>query len=159
VVRQCLSDECQCLLLPREHILGLRELDKLPLASALTVMQGRQQHKGRARATGSVHVHERWHLQALDLVGTAAHCRKAAQPFYADTKRWRGFVLVFDLLNLLVLVAHGILERGDRLSQRCLVTTARREPWHTFRTTMWMILVVSWTQLLLIYLDEASSSP
>ena len=67
--------------------------------------------------------------------------------------------MVFYLLNLLAFVAHGILERGDRLYQRCLATTSRRELWHTFRTTMRMILVASWTQFLLIYLDEAGSSP
>jgi hypothetical protein len=48
--------------------------------------------------------------------------------------------MVFSLLNLLALVAHVILERGDRLYQRCLATTSRRELWHTFRTTMRMLL-------------------
>ena len=67
--------------------------------------------------------------------------------------------MVFYLLNLLAFVAHVILERGDRLYQRCLATTSRRELWHTFRTTMRMILVASWTQFLLLYLDEAGSSP
>jgi hypothetical protein len=67
--------------------------------------------------------------------------------------------MVFYLLNLLAFVAHVILERGDRLSQRCLATTSRRELWHTFRTTMRMILVASWTQFLLIYWDEAGSRP
>ena len=67
--------------------------------------------------------------------------------------------MVFYLLNLLAFVAHVILERGDRLYQRYLATTSRRELWHTFRTTMRMILVASWTQFLLLYLDEAGSSP
>lgn len=67
--------------------------------------------------------------------------------------------MVFYLLNLLAFVAHVILERGDQLYQRCLVTTSRRELWHTFRTTMRMILVSSWAQLLLIYLDEEGPSP
>ena len=67
--------------------------------------------------------------------------------------------MVFYLLNLLAFVAHVILERGDRLYQRCLATTSRRELWHTFRTTMRMILVASWTQFLLLYFDEAGPSP
>ena len=50
-------------------------------------------------------------------------------------------------------------ERGDRLYQRCLATTSRRELWHTFRTTMRMILASSWVEFLLIYLDEADASP
>ena len=52
-----------------------------------------------------------------------------------------------------------ILERGDQRYQRCLATTSRRELWHTFRTTMRMILVSSWAQFLLIYLDEEGPSP
>jgi hypothetical protein len=67
--------------------------------------------------------------------------------------------MVFYLLNLLAFVAHGILERGDRLYQRCLATTSRRELWHTLRTTMRMILVTSWTEFLLLYLDEATPGP
>jgi len=67
--------------------------------------------------------------------------------------------MVFYLLNLLAFVAHGILERGDRMYQRCLATTSRRELWHTLRTTMRMILVASWTQFLLLYVDEADPSP
>ena len=67
--------------------------------------------------------------------------------------------MVFYLLNLLAFVAHVILERGDQLYQRCLATTSRRELWHTLRTTMRMILVAGWTQLLLIYLDAEGPSP
>ena len=67
--------------------------------------------------------------------------------------------MVFYLLNLLAFVAHVILERGDQRYQRCLATTSRRELWHTFRTTMRMILVSSWVQFLLIYLDEEGPSP
>jgi hypothetical protein len=66
---------------------------------------------------------------------------------------------VFYLLNLLAFIAHMLLERGDRLYQRCLATTSRRELWHTFRTTMRMILVASWPQFLLLYLDAAGPSP
>jgi len=67
--------------------------------------------------------------------------------------------MVFYLLNLLAFVAHVLLERGDQLYQRCLATTSRRELWHTLRTTMRMILVAGWTQLLLIYLDAGGPSP
>jgi hypothetical protein len=67
--------------------------------------------------------------------------------------------MVFYLLNLLAFVAHVILERGDQLYQRCLATTSRRELWHTFRTTMRMLLVSSWAQFLLIYLDVEGPSP
>lgn len=67
--------------------------------------------------------------------------------------------MVFYLLNLLAFIAHMILERGDHLYQRCLTTTSRRELWHTLRTAMRMILVASWSQLLLIYLDEDHLGP
>ena len=67
--------------------------------------------------------------------------------------------MVFYLLNVLAFVAHGILERGDRLSQRCLATTSRRELWNTLRTAMAMILVTSWAQFLWLYLDEDGPSP
>ena len=69
------------------------------------------------------------------------------------------FSRVFDLLNLLAFMAHMLLERGDRLSQRCLATPSRRELWHTWRTAMRMILVANWTEFLLLYLDEAGASP
>jgi hypothetical protein len=67
--------------------------------------------------------------------------------------------MVFSLLNLLAFMAHRLLERGDRLSQRCVATTARRELWPTLRTAMRMILVASWAQMLRISLDEAPLSP
>ena len=67
--------------------------------------------------------------------------------------------MVFYLLNLLAFIAHMILERGDRLYQRCLATTSRRELWHTLRTAMHMMLVTVWADFLLIYLDEAGPSP
>jgi hypothetical protein len=67
--------------------------------------------------------------------------------------------MVFYLLNLLAFMAHMILDRSDRLSQRCLATTSRRALWHTLRTAMRMILVSSWSQMLLIYLDEEAQGP
>jgi len=67
--------------------------------------------------------------------------------------------LVFDLLNLLACIAHGLLERGDRLYQRCLATTSRRALWHTLRTALRMLLVTAWSDFLFISLDEAGPSP
>ena len=66
---------------------------------------------------------------------------------------------VFYLLNLLACIAPMLLERGDRLYQRCLATTSRRELWHTLRAAMHMMLVTAWADVLLIYLDEAGPSP
>jgi hypothetical protein len=63
------------------------------------------------------------------------------------------------VLNLVAFIAHMVLDRGDRLYQRCLATTSRRELWHTLRTAMRMILVSSWSQMLLIYLDAADQGP
>jgi hypothetical protein len=67
--------------------------------------------------------------------------------------------MVFYLLNLLAFITHMLLERGDRLYQRCLATTSRRELWHTLRMAMRMILVSAWADFLVIYLDEAGPSP
>ena len=66
---------------------------------------------------------------------------------------------VFYLRNLLACIAHGILERGDRLSQRCVATTARRALWHTRRTARRMILVSAWADFLLISWDDAGRGP
>ena len=66
---------------------------------------------------------------------------------------------VFYLLNLLAFIAPMILERGDRLYQRCVATTSRRELWHTLRTAMRMILVSAWADFLLISLDESPPGP
>jgi hypothetical protein len=67
--------------------------------------------------------------------------------------------MVFYVLNLVAFIAHMVLDRGDRLYQRCLATTSRRELWHTLRTAMRMILVSSWLQMLLIYRDAADQGP
>jgi hypothetical protein len=67
--------------------------------------------------------------------------------------------MVWYLLKLLAFMAHGILERGDRLDQRCLATTARRELWPTLRTAMRRMLVASWAPWLLVSLAEAGPSP
>jgi len=44
-----------------------------------------------------------------------------------------------------------LLVRGDRLYQRCLATTSRRELWHTLRTAMRLILVTAWADFLLTF--------
>lgn len=71
----------------------------------------------------------------------------------------QALAMVCYLLHLLAFIAHGILARGDRLYQRCLATTSRRELWHTLRTTMRMLLVASWTECLVLSLDEVGPSP
>lgn len=67
--------------------------------------------------------------------------------------------MVFYFLNLLAFIAHMILDRGDHLYQRCVATTSRKELWHTLRAGMRMLLVASWSQILLIYLDEEAQGP
>jgi len=62
-------------------------------------------------------------------------------------------------LRSLLLASLACLERGDRLSQRCLATTSRRALWHTLRTAMPLMLVTAWADFLLIYLDEAGPRP
>jgi len=59
-----------------QHILGLRKLNELSLAGTITIMQGCQQRQGRARTTSSVHMHDRWHLEALNIVRVTAYRRK-----------------------------------------------------------------------------------
>jgi hypothetical protein len=67
--------------------------------------------------------------------------------------------MVFYLRNLLACIAHVILQRGDRLSQRGLATTSRRELGHPLRTAMRIILVERWADFLRISLDESPPSP
>jgi hypothetical protein len=71
----------------------------------------------------------------------------------------RPLARVLYLLQLLACIAHRIVERGDRLSQRWRATTSRRELWHGLRTARHMMLVTAWTDFLLISLDEAGPSP
>jgi hypothetical protein len=67
--------------------------------------------------------------------------------------------MVFYLLNLLAYVAHVVLALGDRLYQRCRAQESRRELWNALRTLVNAFLVTSWQALLLIYLQEADTSP
>ena len=62
-------------------------------------------------------------------------------------------------LNVCACIAHRIVEQGDRLYQRCVATTSRRELWQTLRTTMRMIVVGSWGQMLHLSLDEEPAGP
>jgi len=56
-------------------------------------------------------------------------------------------------------VAHAILQMGDRLYQQCRAQESRRELWNALRTIMNVVLVQSWRQLLLVYLEEEGASP
>ena len=67
--------------------------------------------------------------------------------------------MVFYLLNLLAYVAHVIVELGDRLYQRCRARESRRELWAALRTALHVVLVESWHQLLLVYLEEDATGP
>ncbi len=67
--------------------------------------------------------------------------------------------MVFYLLNLLAYVAHVIVELGDRLYQRCRARESRRELWAALRTMLHAVLVESWGQLLLVYLEEEAAGP
>ena len=67
--------------------------------------------------------------------------------------------MVFSMLHVFACIAPMMFERGDRLSQRCVVTTSRQAWWQTLRTTRRMILVGSWEQRLRLYLDEEPAGP
>lgn len=67
--------------------------------------------------------------------------------------------MVFYLLNLLAYVTHVVLALGDRLYQRCRTQESRRELWNALRTLLHAVLVESWGQLLLVYLEEDATGP
>lgn len=67
--------------------------------------------------------------------------------------------MVFYLLNLLAYVAHVIVELGDCLYQRCRAQESRRELWAALRTALHIVVVESWHQLLLVYLEEDATGP
>jgi hypothetical protein len=67
--------------------------------------------------------------------------------------------MVFSLWNLLAYLTHAILALGDRLYQRCRSQESRRELWNALRTLVNTLVVVSWTHLLELYLDDADTSP
>ena len=65
-------------------------------------------------------------------------------------------LMVFYLLNLLAYVTQVIVELGARLSQRCRARESRRELWAAVRTALHVVLVESWSQLLLGYLERVA---
>lgn len=67
--------------------------------------------------------------------------------------------MLFYLLNLLAVVAHVILDLGDRLYQQCRAQGSRRELWNAPRTLMNKVLVERWTDLLRFYLADDVPSP
>jgi hypothetical protein len=58
--------------------------------------------------------------------------------------------LVFYLLNLFADVTQVIVALGDRRYQRCRARESRRELWAALRTTLHLVLGVSWSQLVLV---------
>ena len=56
-------------------------------------------------------------------------------------------------------MAHVIVELGDRLYQRCRVRESRRELWAALRTRLHAVLVASWGQRLLGYVEEEATGP
>jgi len=72
----------------------------------------------------------------------------------------KNLAMVFYLLNLLAFLTHKIIERGDRLYQRYMgLGESRRERWNSLRSMMKMILLESWSQMMMICLDEEEASP
>lgn len=67
--------------------------------------------------------------------------------------------MIFYLLNLLAFIAHTMLERGDRWYQHARAQETRRELWNELRSLMRRVLVESWRQLVLVYLEEDGASP
>jgi len=67
--------------------------------------------------------------------------------------------MVFYLLTLLAYVARVIVELGDRPYQRCRARESRCELWAALRTALHVMLVESWGQLLLVYLEEEVTGP
>jgi hypothetical protein len=61
-----------------EHIFSLGELDELPLAGTVAIVQGSKYGKGDSWATRRVHVDHRRHRAPFQVIGIAAHRRKTA---------------------------------------------------------------------------------
>jgi hypothetical protein len=132
-----------------EHDRGGQLLDHNPWLTDLEVTADKVAASGRRGRSRWKSEHEPFNVQknhGYELAHTYGHGQQTLS-------------MVFYLLNLLACIAQMILERGDRLSQRCLATTSRRELWHTLRTAMPMLLVTAWADCLLSYLDEAGPSP
>ena len=67
--------------------------------------------------------------------------------------------MVVYLWNLLAYVAHTVLALGDRLYQRCRTQESRRALWNALRTLVNLVLVESWTHLLMRDLNDEEASP
>jgi len=67
--------------------------------------------------------------------------------------------MVFSLLNLLVSLAHNLLEFGDRLYQQCRVGESRRGLWTLFRSAFYLIEFDTWEALLRYHLRETAAGP
>ena len=67
----------------------------------------------------------------------------------------RGLSLVFYLLNLLALLAHEVLEQGDRLYRACCAHESRRGLWNALRMYFRKLVCTSWRALLEFHLNDA----
>lgn len=68
--------------------------------------------------------------------------------------------IVFYLLNLLAFITHKIIERGDRLYQKCREgRISLREMWNGLRTLMNKMLFESWTNMLEFWLCDDMPDP
>jgi hypothetical protein len=67
--------------------------------------------------------------------------------------------MVFGLFNLLAVVAHTILDLGDRLYQHCRAQESPRKLWNELRTLMHWVVVQGWPRLLLFYLEDEGTGP
>jgi hypothetical protein len=127
---------------------------------------------------GELLYHNRWitdlDIKAEDVavVVTIGRTRWKIENEQCDVQKHQGYELthndghgqhslsrVFYLLNLLAYVTHVIVELGDRLYQRCRAQESRRELGAALRTTLHVVVVESWSQLLFVYLEEDTAGP
>ena len=66
----------------------------------------------------------------------------------------RGLSLVFYLLNLLALLAHQVLDMGDRLYRACRAHESRRSLWQALRVYFKKLVFASWTAMLEFHLSD-----
>jgi hypothetical protein len=82
-----------------------------------------------ANVAAIVHIgRSRWKSENEQFNGHKNHGYALEHNYGHGQQTWS---MVFYLLNLVAFIAHMIVDRGDRLDQRCLATTSRREVWHT----------------------------
>ena len=110
-----------------------------------------------AKVAGVVRLgHSRWQ-SAHEPCHRQTHHGDALQP--TDGQGQQTVSMGLSRLHRWAGVAPVLWERGARLSQRGLATTARRERWHTWRTTRRRIVVVRWATVLLPALDAEGPRP